>query len=959
MSPRPNEKAFENHFCHQLEEAGYHQRDVADVDKSLCLNFKELDDFLSDTQPEEMKLLKHELGQEWKAIIIKQIREELKYKKMFEILRDGIQVHTKHLSLLYTKPTITKDKDQLHRYKKNHFTFVRQYTFAGQESLDVILFLNGVALVTLELKNEPTGQNVFDAVQQYLERDLSLPVFNYPFLHIAADNNRVKTASEFKTKTEADFSDFNTGLLNEQPKNSKEYPVHYLYHDVLTQDSLLSFIETFLYKNKKKESVFPRFHQRRCTDRIIADIASKFHKQKKLDLRYLVQHSAGSGKSNTIVWLVQSLRNLHVDDKKLFDSIIVLTDRVNLDDQISKDFQQAIDQDGVANYVQHSTELAEAIKSETKVIVSKMQLFTPLNTNELLKGIQLADKRLCFVIDESHRSQEGTMHETVTETFYEQEELIDKIAEKKFPNAVFIALTATPSDKTLRHFGVKDGNTWKPFDVYTMDEAIGEGYILDVVKNLITYETLYELNYKYDSAKEYPPLQIYRALKQKAFEDDELIQNKIGIMLSIFENQTASKINGIAKAMIVTSSRLAAAKYKLFLDKEIGQRKFSYKALVAFTGTVEIDDKKYTESNMNEAIKISQSEKTEDAFDRDNGIRFIIVANKFQTGFNQPKLHTMFLDKTVRDINAVQTLSRLNRIYPDKEDTLVVDFTDSYDNIIKAFQKFQSDVVSQKNIDPDDLGKIYQDLLKRGLYTKADIKECVRLNVSEKPEDTAALSGLMSGIKDVVKKRYETDKEKVREVRTLLGRFSSIYNYVKTIFRIGDEELNNFKAFCDLLYRYLDPTMRAEELEAELRYVQVTKRLVRTVEYEPERDHKPVTPAGGRGGNVTYVPRLATVKEIVEAINETFKAMTGSDVGIIEGFINEIITDEELKADVRSNIRNDKEVIFRDVLQPKMEERYRNFVLDRAADRYSKLTQIELMTFVQRNAFQIMRQNAI
>ena len=195
-----------------------------------------------------------------------------------------------------------------------------------------------------------------------------------------------------------------------------------------------------------------------------------------------------------------------------------------------------------------------------------MQLFTPLNTNELLKGIQLADKRLCFVIDESHRSQEGTMHETVTETFYEQEELIDKIAEKKFPNAVFIALTATPSDKTLRHFGVKDGNTWKPFDVYTMDEAIGEGYILDVVKNLITYETLYELNYKYDSAKEYPPLQIYRALKQKAFEDDELIQNKIGIMLSIFENQTASKINGIAKAMIVTSSRLAAAKYKLFLD---------------------------------------------------------------------------------------------------------------------------------------------------------------------------------------------------------------------------------------------------------------------------------------------------------------------------------------------------------------------------------------------------------
>ena len=624
---------------------------------------------------------------------------------------------------------------------------------------------------------------------------------------------------------------------------------------------------------------------------------------------------------------------------------------------MSKDFRQAIEQRGVAAYCQHSNELVKAIEDEKKVIISTMQKFTFVK--KLIDKTQQQNKRICFVIDEGHRSQEGKLHESVTDTFYEQEELIEKIAEKKFPNAVFIAMTATPSDATLRHFGIKEGKVWKPFDVYSMDEAIAEGYIHDVVNKVVTYETLYELNYKYDSAKEYPPLQIYRALKQKAFEDDKVIKNKVEIILTTFQKQTAKKINGLAKAMIVTNSRLAAVKYQLFLTEEIKRRNLPYLSLVAFTGSVEYRGSNYTEAGMNEHLRKSVKDKTEDTFDKNDSIRFLIVANKFQVGFDQPKLHTMFLDKSVNDINAVQTLSRLNRIYPDKEDTLVVDFTDSYDAIIKAFKKFQSNVVTQKDINPEDLGKIFQELLKRGIFTKADISACVAYNASIKPEDSAAMAGLMSRIKISAEKKYESDKEELRKFRILLNRYIGLFDYIRTIFQVGEKELIEFRLFADLLYHYLDPSMRQEDLEAELKYVQVTQHLVRATVYEPVTDRTTASGPKEKGTNITYVPKLSTVKEIVDQINTSFKTLTGGDVATIEAFIQDMIVDPELIADVRSNINNDRETVFREVLKAKLESRYRLFILNRSADRYTKLTQEELMSFVQRNAFYLLHQNSI
>lgn len=945
MSPRPDEKAFENHFCHQLEVADYQQRENSDVDKDLCQNLKELIEFLETTQPEELRILKTELGQRWKEEIVNAFRQGLEDKPLFEILREGLQVYTQHLRLVHFKPQTSFNPEEAERYKKNRFTYVRQFTI-GQESIDLVLFLNGFAIATIELKNNPTVQTINDAINQYLQRDLSLPIFNQPFVHITADNEEAKYATNFETRSADGFRPFNRALKNE-PEIDRDYATHYLYHDVLTPDSLLGIIQSYLYPKEKNEWIFPRYHQRRAVERIFRDIQEKYLEAGALNLRYLVQHSAGSGKSNTIVWLVQRLRDLFVKDEKLFDSIIVVTDRINLDDQLSRDFQKAIGQVGVVHYCRYARELAVGLRANKKVIVSTIQKFSFIQ-EELAK---MPDKRICFVIDEGHRSQDGELHTTMVETFFDVGKG-EEISRKEFPNSVFVALTATPSERTLQRFGIRVDDHWEPFDVYSMDEAIAEGYILNVVKNVITYETLYELNYKYDSENEYPPLQIYRGLRLKAFENDEVIREKVKIMLTIFKQQTAPKIGGQAKAMVVASSRLAAVKYKLFLDEALKRENLPYKAVVAFTGTIELDGNNYTEANMNGF----PDSKTAEQFEKPEN-RFLIMANKFQTGFDQPLLHTMFLDKSVSDINAVQTLSRLNRIYPPlKEDTLVVDFTDSYDEIIKAFRRFQGNVISKRDVNPDDLARIYNELLKKGVFTRGDVEEAIRLLDSDDPSATAQLAGLMHRFKTTFKSKLEEEEQRV--FRTLLGRYVHYFDFVKSLFVIPAQELHDFRRFAHWVYNYLNPRLSAEELRRELEHAKLQDYRIRKVQYE-QVELGPIDESRISSGDVVYVRRLATVREIVEAINERFAELISvEDSQLLEQYLQGVVNDEELLADVWSNLDNDREVVYTDILEPKMRQCYSAFVINHAAERYLVLMNEEMLRFVNKGAYEVLRQMA-
>jgi len=939
-----DERAFESHFCHQLEVGGYTKHESRTVDyKHLCLHMGELVTFLESSQTDLLTQLKQSLGQSWRDEIAASYEKALQHKKSFELLRDGFMVDDRHLQLVSWA-------DQ----EKNRFSYTRQYHFKAQESIDIVLFLNGIAIVTIELKNEPSGQYVNDAVKQYLDRNLDDPVFNLPFLHIAADNTRVKVAAGFRNRNADDFRDFNDGLKNPVPKDKNEYPTHYLYHDVLLADSLLNIIKYYLYSHGDNW-VFPRFHQRRVVKRVFNHLVEHFGKTGQLNTRYLVQHSAGSGKSNTMVWLVQNLRDLSVNGKKLFHSMIVVTDRVNLDDQIAKDFKAAIAQDDVVGYAESTQELKTFLNEGRKVIVTTLHKFSYLK--EVMNS---SDKRICFIIDEGHRSHGNTLNENMTDAVTakhdaeqieseqtESEQLMAEVSEKSFPNIAFIALTATPSDMALQKFG----NSQKAFDTYSMDEAIQEGYILDVVKNLVPYDTISKLSYQYQSNHEYQPLMVYRALKQIAYEDDKIILEKVDRIIQMFDEFTADKIQGRAKAMVVASSRLAAVKYKTYFDAALTSK--PYKALVAFSGSVKYEGDDYTESAMNRDLLPTSNMKTEDAFDEDDALRILIVANKFQTGFDQPLLHSMFLDKSVSDINAVQTLSRLNRQCPHKVDTLTVDFTGSAKEIIKAFKKFQGHVQGHAEADPKELPKLYQEILTHAVFSKEDVAQFKQLKASNNPSDSAPLSGLLCDVKNRYEEKYKSLEEK-REFRALIGKYLGLYRYIRALFHLPENELLDCYTFCSVLYPVLADIKSAEELKKELEYVKVLMYKIDKSDLPEIRESEPPTGAGPSGP-----PKLSTVQEVIDALNAKFKDIDATDCEKIAEHLNTVIEDKSLQNIITRNPNTDAEILFAQVMQDKLDGQYQDFVYDHCpAERFDHLFDDKVKTFVARNAYHLLRQSA-
>ena len=993
------ERIFEDHFCHQLDTKwGYRifRDSKITVDKENCIHWDRLEQFWEDTQRETLTQVKTELNYDWKEKLGKKISEELQTKPLFQLLRDGLKVNSQlHLDLLYFKPERSSNKAQAELASKNVFSAIRQYHFTSaanarqeeddRQSIDIVICLNGFAIITIELKHTLAKQNVSDAVKQYCERDTERPIFYRAFVHIASDDEKAKIATTFsRPPVKEDFREFNTGLLNEKIKGD-DYAVQYLYNEILEPDSILNFIQRYLY-GTTQNWIFPRYHQQRCVKRIYNDITEHYRKTKSLNLRYLVQHSAGSGKSNTIVWLVQNLRNLHIKNQKIFDHIIILTHRINLDDQISRDFLNAIGQTGVVAYCKKSNDVRLALGERLtdyrnpEITINAPVIVTILHKFSFLKDLaDQTNKNICFIIDEAHTNQEGKLHEKMVDIFDEatgqtiqqkieeepdeQEELIDEISRKEFPNLSFIALTATPSDKTIQHFG-QEG---RAFDIYTMDEAIAEGYIMDVAKHITTYETLYELNYKLPDdvqQNEYPTLQVYRALKLKAFEDDEVIKEKCRIIVSIFKDKTADKIEGKAKSMVVTSSRLSAVKYKLYLDEELKKRGLKWKTLVAFSGQINYNDIFYSETEMNRPNN-PQNVKIEECFEKGDDIRFLVVANKFQVGFSEKMLHTMFLDKALQGRNAVQTISRLNRIYPGKKfDTLTVDFTNSYDNIIKAFKKYQNKVESHKEANPDDLYKIKDELLKRGIFTMEDVEDCVRLFNSENASDIAPLSALLTKVKGILQNKTDVDKQ--REFRTLLARYVSLFGFIKALFRLRfkDKVLIDFNIFATLLYKKLDPTMSSEDLEKEIEKVKLKtfdiekiSDEVREPDDDDDDDSGEDTGGGQRGGNITSVRPMATVEEVVIAINLRFKERVSPEgVTVVENYLQALQKENDLKTTIKNNLSQDERQVYDLVIKGIMDKLYTDFIINHSPEHYSELTQENIQGFINMSAYKMLRE---
>jgi type I restriction enzyme, R subunit len=944
----PKEIKFEDHFCKKLDDNGYRKRLNDDVDLEFNVDDDLLLEFLKNTQADEIKEIEEDAGKDWFKQVKKIIKQDLKKKKLFEVIREGIAIERHPLKLIYFKPETSYNKEAKKRYGSNVFSFVRQFAFRNtRESIDVVLFLNGLAIITIELKSPFNGQVVDDAVAQYInDRDKSLDIFNKPFLHIATDTKKAKITTEFIRNNVEDFVWFNKDLENPEVN---EFGVEYLYNEILLPSSLIEIIEHYLYcfdlrlpnKTKIRTYFFPRYHQRRTVKNLVNDITKKYKKNKKLDLKYLIQHSAGSGKSFTIAVMQKFLRYLHIDNENIFDSVIIITDRINLDGQLKGTIGATEKQKKMIAFVEKTTELAKALNENTKVIITTIQKFSVKNLNEVLD--KQKNKKLCFLIDEIHRSQTGKLHKNMVGHFEPDEEdvqaeLIENFSKKKFPNFVFIGLTATPSDKILSMFG-------EPFDVYSMDQAEKEGYILNVSDNIITYETLYELSTSIGNGDEYPPLIVSKKLKNKAYEDENIISQKIDIILKIFENQTKYAIkNNYSKAMIVTCSRKSAVKYKLLIDEALKKRGLKEKTLVAFTGSIEHTWKgkkeKFTENNMNKIHRDIEEEFKKPEY------RYLIVANKFQTGFNEPLLHTMFLDKSVQGINAVQTISRLNRIFPNKTNTLVVDFTNSYKKIIKAFQKFKKDVKDFYCIDVKELPGIYNGLLKMNVFTKQDVSDFKEISTSN--AGMIKLEKLGSKIETNLKKKYGVDERRL--FRSDMNKFNQTFNYLNNLIEITDEELKNFALFSFYMVKYLNPQGMSKKLDAELRKVYIKMHKIKLSEQDTMLTKESITEQKGKERKIVY----ATVKEVVDAINTKFNiAPTNTEKNIIREYMDEVVNDGGLKSDLVSNKGKDLKKLYKQMIVRKLNIKFVDFFIQKNPEKINEYLDTGMKEFLNSQAFNI------
>ena len=666
------EEHIENYLVNTVQE--YHSVSPNLYDKDLCVIPSEIIEFVKDTQPKQYEALQKQYGTQVDVKIVENVSKNIAKNKTLDVLRNGIKDRGQKLDLAYFKPAHNKTPEHEQLYAKNRLVIVRQLKYSNRNNneIDLVLFINGIPVVTAELKNTLTSQRHHNAIKQYMQdRDPKgepFLEFKRCLVHFAVGTEKVFMSTQLKGKSTY-FLPFNTGLVNENPNG---FAVSYLWEDVWRKDSLMDLVQNFISVQTDKEKVynpktkklvdkkstkllFPRFHQRRAVKRILEAL-----KTDGTGENYLVQHSAGSGKSNTITWLAYRLANFYqnyTDSKALYDSIIVVTDRRVLNKQIQDNIRQLDNTPGVVAYLDEKTtaqDLKKAIEDKKRIIITTIQKFPIISD---VVG-HFSDRTYAILIDEAHSSQSGETSRHMRKALSLEEaaedeaniKTIDEIIAEDIsrkgqqPNISQFAFTATPKPKTLELFGTKINGQISAFDEYTMEEAIKEGFIKDVLKNYMSFKRYYKLVKRTEiSDKEYEKKKTVRVLGNYVDLQDHAIEKKARIMIEHFTSQTQNEIQGQARAMLVTKSRLHAVRFKRKFDDIMHEMNLPYKALVAFSGTVKDDEtnQDYTETSMNnlggkisipEALKLPEN-------------RVLIVANKFQTGFDEPLLHTMFVDK--------------------------------------------------------------------------------------------------------------------------------------------------------------------------------------------------------------------------------------------------------------------------------------------------------------------------
>lgn len=917
MPTNTKESGFENYIeNHLVESNAFEKRKPTDYDKELCLDKNLVLRFVQKTQDKQWRILLAHHGEFAEEKFFKRLGEEIKARGVLDVLRNGIKDNGSFFSLAYFKPVTSLNEETKVLYESNTFSVIRQvkYSMRNENSIDMVIFLNGFPIFTIELKNQLTGQSVQNALRQYkTDRDHNEPLLQFKrcLTHFAVDTEEVYMTTKL-VGLKTFFLPFNKGyeMSAGNPPAKKKYKTEYLWEDIWTKDTILEIIGRFLClqredkidangkKRIEEKLIFPRYHQLDAVRRLIHD-SEEYGAGKN----YLIQHSAGSGKSNTIAWTAHRLADLHnADDQKIFDSVVVITDRRVLDKQLQNTVAQFEQVRGVVKKIdKHSSQLREALENGEKIIITTLQKF-PVIVEDMEK---LSGKSFAVIIDEAHSSQTGESAKSLKQvlTLDEQEEdsedsedfLIRQMqARGKQKNVSFFAFTATPKQKTLEMFGEKqfDG-TFHPFSIYSMKQAIDEGFILDVLKNYTTYQMYFNLLKKVQDDPDYKKKKAQRLMVDFVGRHEVAIQKKIEIVANHFWENISREIDGKAKAMIVTRSRLHAVRFKLEMDKYLTKLNLPIKTLVAFSGKVKDGNLEYTEAQMN---KIPESQ-TAEAF-KETDYRFLIVAEKFQTGFDEPLLTAMYVDKKLSGVNCVQTLSRLNRTRPDKEDTFVLDFVNNTDDIKEAFQPYYTTTILSEATDPNILHDLQRDILNYKLFDDREISEFCSMYFRNVPPNE-----LNAFLDHLVPRFDELDDEEKNACRKKLSEYLKKYAFVAQIISFGDSSLEKLYIFLRFYKRKLPitpETLPFEVLESiDLESIKIPK--IGQMNIGLEKGEEMLKPIEGRdrGGNDDEETALS---KIIKEVNERFGTdFNNEDRVILNNLTKRLLESKALAGAVQNN----------------------------------------------------------
>jgi len=945
MSKKFTELRFEEWIEKSLLKNGYnhsftHSNELeSKYDKELCLVEEDVIEFIKSTQSEEYDKLFLQFDSSTNSHILKTIDKTISQRGIIDTLRGGIQTRGTSFELVYFKPKSSLNKEHQELYKQNRFVSVRQlhYSKQNRNSLDMVIFLNGIPIITMELKNQLTGQNITNSETQYKkDRDPREPLFKFKrcLVHFCVDNDRVSMTtrlSGMKTK----FLPYNKDIRN--PIVEGDYRTEYLWNEILTPDSLLEIIENFVLVSKEVDKVwdenkgkvidkpfdvliFPRYHQLHLIRKLKKSIVKE-----GVGHNYLVQHTTGSGKSFEIGWLSHLLTSLYQNDtdtKRMFDTILVITDRKVLDKQLQQTVSKLEQTEGVVSSVDmNSKQLQEFLEKGKDIIITTVQKFPFISeTISKLKGHTFG-----VVIDEVHSSQSGETSKHLKKSLsisdddeIDYEEMIRQEIQSrgKQEHISFFGFTGTPKNKTLELFGRKnsDGH-FVPFDIYSMKQSIFEGFTLDVLQNYTSYKRYFKVLQTQEEDEELPESKVKRELVNFVDSHHETINQKVTIILDHFVSKTSKKIDGKGRGMVVVRSRKHCVLFHEEMMKQMRERNLSYTCLVGFSGSIFHNGRENTETSLNTENGLVKTSIPNGL--KDPKYRILIVSNKFQTGFDEPLLQSMYVDKKLSGVQCVQTLSRLNRTTKGKTDTFVLDFVNDTEDIVNSFQPYYTNTMLTEETDPDKLYSLVYEIEQFNLYTKYQVDEFCKEFYSKSDSDER-----LHPIIDVVVDKYNDilDEEQQDEFKSMIQSYIRLYSYISQISSFSEVNWEKTYVFLRFLNKKLPKrdTERVSIIDSvDLDSLRI--QMIGESKLSLEDKQGELQPISGEIGGMVEEER-ELLSEIIEQINSVYGIeLREEDKYYLENVDKKMSENEEMKKVMTGNNSEDvKKDFFKDKFKDEM-----------------------------------------